>query len=54
MKTIGDDFERTSCDCASCRVPCRHMPGCLVPGDLENIAEHQGQAEKKNLSLIHI
>jgi len=48
MKTIGDDFERTSCDCASCRVPCRHMPGCLVPGDLENIAEHQGQAEKKN------
>lgn len=45
MKTIGEDFERTSCDCVSCRVPCRHMPGCLVPGDLENIANHQGHTE---------
>ena len=35
-------FERTTCDCDLCRVPCRHMPGALAPGDLEAIAEHLG------------
>lgn len=35
-------FERTTCACDLCRVPCRHMPGCLIPGELEEIAKHQG------------
>lgn len=35
-----DEFERTTCACDQCKVPCRHMPGCLVPGDLEAIKEY--------------
>ena len=30
--------ERTSCDCSQCQAACRHMPGMLAPGDIENIA----------------
>lgn len=37
QKSVRDDFERTTCACDKCKVPCRHMPGCLVPGDLEAI-----------------
>ena len=35
-------FERTSCDCELCKVPCRHMPGAMIPGDLEAISDHLG------------
>jgi Fe-S-cluster containining protein len=35
-------FERTKCACEKCKVCCRHMPGCLIPGDLEQIAEYSG------------
>ena len=34
--------ERIKCACEKCKSPCRHMPGALIPGDLERIAKHQG------------
>lgn len=42
--TPRQEFPRTECACAICQVGCRTMPGCLAPGDLELIAEHQGRA----------
>lgn len=30
-------FARTKCDCEQCRVPCKFMPGYLVPSDLARI-----------------
>ena len=32
-------FERTICDCATCRECCHSQPGSLAPGDLERIAK---------------
>lgn len=40
FETPRHKFERTSCDCKICKVPCRHMPGALIPGDLEAIADY--------------
>lgn len=37
-----DYFERTSCDCSKCTAACRTMPGYLIPGDIERIAEYVG------------
>jgi hypothetical protein len=31
-------FERTHCACPACTVNCRHIPGYLIPADLERIA----------------
>ena len=31
-------FDRTVCDCHHCRQPCMHMPGYLIPDDLERMA----------------
>lgn len=36
-------FERTACDCEQCVTCCVHIPGSLIPGDLERIAEHLGR-----------
>src|SRR5207248_10556174 len=30
-------FARTSCRCALCQVPCRHLPGALDPSDLPRL-----------------
>ena len=35
--TQPSPFERSVCDCEECQIPCRTMPGCLIPGDLERI-----------------
>lgn len=35
-------YERTSCDCSKCAAACRTMPGYLIPGDIERIAEYVG------------
>ena len=40
QKSVRDEFERTTCACDQCKVPCRHMPGCLVPGDLGAIKDY--------------
>jgi hypothetical protein len=31
------DFARTRCDCEICRIPCKHVPGSLVPSDLQRL-----------------
>lgn len=35
-------FERTQCDCSDCTLNCKHLPGYLVPADVERIARHLG------------
>jgi Fe-S-cluster containining protein len=35
-----DVLERGLCKCEKCKAPCQTMPGFLVPGDLERIADH--------------
>lgn len=46
-------FERTKCACDTCRVGCKTMPGALIPGDLERIAEHTGHADDDAWILEH-
>jgi Fe-S-cluster containining protein len=36
-----DQFERTACGCKQCVACCCAMPGYLLPGDLERIAEYK-------------
>jgi len=33
-------FSRTQCDCLECTRNCHHIPGYLVPADLERIHQH--------------
>lgn len=35
-------FTRTVCDCAECSINCHHIPGYLIPVDLDRIARHLG------------
>lgn len=35
-------FERTVCACSDCTLNCKHLPGYLVPADVERIARHLG------------
>lgn len=35
-------FTRTSCACPDCKLNCKHIPGYLVPTDVERIARHLG------------
>lgn len=30
-------FARTNCDCRECQLNCQHMPGFLIPADLERM-----------------
>lgn len=39
-----DLFDRTVCDCPECSKHCRTMPGNLIPGDIERIAQHTRSA----------
>lgn len=32
-------FYRSVCDCKECRIPCKHMPGFLIPADILRIYE---------------
>lgn len=49
---LRDRFTRTVCDCERCREHCRHMPGCLAPGDLIRIANHLGAYPAEILPLF--
>src|SRR5947209_5313490 len=40
-------FSRTQCDCADCTRNCHHLPGYLVPADLERM--HRYLAPDQNL-----
>jgi Fe-S-cluster containining protein len=33
-------FQRTVCSCLECTLNCRHIPGYLIPADLERIKNH--------------
>lgn len=35
-------FERTRCACSECALNCKHLPGYLIPADIESIARHLG------------
>lgn len=35
-------FERTTCSCESCVNHCKHLPGYLIPADIERIAQFLG------------
>jgi len=47
-----DQYERTICGCSKCRRPCRTMPGMLIPGDLERIAEYLNHPIKAVLGEV--
>jgi hypothetical protein len=38
-------FSRTVCACHACTLYCRHMPGYLIPADLERIHQHLSPGE---------
>jgi Fe-S-cluster containining protein len=42
MSKLHEFFERSTCDCSKCTAACMAMPGYLVPGDVERIAEYVG------------
>lgn len=35
-------YERTVCACVECVNNCRHIPGYLIPADIERVARHLG------------
>lgn len=48
---VRDEFDRTTCGCRRCQLPCETMPGALAPGDLELIAEHLGEKPDGEFAL---
>lgn len=38
-------FERTECACRECQENCRHIPGYLIPDDIERIGRHLGYTD---------
>ena len=38
-------YPRTVCACAACTAGCRHLPGYLVPADLERLRDHLAPGE---------
>lgn len=46
-------FERTSCSCDGCTAGCKTMPGALIAGDLERIAEHTGNSADDPMWLMN-
>lgn len=45
-------FERTVCACSECRALCEHVPGVLVPGDVERLADELQIAEEEVASYL--
>src|SRR5205085_4247216 len=39
-------FTRTNCDCRTCVLNCKHIPGFLIPQDLYRIVKEQGAQER--------
>ncbi len=39
MPNPRDEFARTTCACSKCLAACQSMPGMLIPGDVERIAD---------------
>jgi len=49
-----DDFDRTRCDCDSCLAACRHIPGGLIPQDMNRITESLSVDDVEAWSLQHL
>lgn len=50
---LRQQFQRSVCDCKSCVTCCEHMPGVLIPGDLELILDYQQARENPTAWLLH-
>ena len=47
-------FERTRCDCSDCAMGCKHLPGYLVPADVERIAGHLGYTNLRGFAFDNL
>lgn len=47
-------YTRTCCACASCILNCRHIPGYLLPQDVERIACHLGYTNPALFACDHL
>lgn len=47
-------FERTKCACSDCALNCKHLPGYLVPTDLERIAWHLGYTNLSDFAFNNL
>lgn len=39
---VAFGFERTTCDCRTCAMNCKYVPGFLIPADVIALYEHMG------------
>ena len=49
-----DEFDRTRCDCVSCVAACLHIPGGLIPQDMDRITESLSVEDVAAWSLQHL
>lgn len=47
-------FARTECACDECALNCRHIPGYLIPTDLDAMAAHLGYQSVLTFALEHL
>lgn len=47
-------FIRTECACAGCKAACRHLPGYMVPADLQRISERLGYGDPVAFALDYL
>jgi hypothetical protein len=47
-------FERTECACTDCKAACRHLPGYLIPADLNRIAARLGYDDLAAFALNNL
>lgn len=47
-------FARTECACDECALNCRHIPGYLIPTDLDAIAAHLGYESVLTFALENL
>src|SRR5216684_4213268 len=45
-------FARTKCDCEECTHNCKHMPGYLIPDDVERIMNAPNAVIRSNLDRL--
>lgn len=47
-------FERTTCDCHRDALNCRHMPGYMIPEDVERMMVHFGEDNPAKFAAEHL
>jgi Fe-S-cluster containining protein len=45
---------RTVCACSACVANCRFVPGALIPGDIQRIAEHLDESDMTRFALDNL